>query len=87
MINSSQTPIVSYNNTSFSHISNTFQDTITPKSRNLDAEKSRLIKEGKCFNYKRKGYTILNCPNKAKISAITDTSNVDDIKNIDQEKK
>lgn len=30
---------------------------------------------------------MLNCPEKAKISAITNTSNIDNIKNNDQEKK
>ena len=28
---------------------------------------------------------MLNCPEKAKISAITDASDIDDIENIDQE--
>ena len=30
---------------------------------------------------------MLNCPEKAKISTITNVSNIDDIKNIDQGKK
>ena len=30
---------------------------------------------------------MLNCPKKAKISAITDASHVDDIENIDQGKE
>ena len=30
---------------------------------------------------------MLNYPEKAKVSTITDTSNIDDIENIDQEKE
>ena len=45
------------------------------------------MKKGKCFHCKRKGNTILNYPKKTKISVITDTSNIDDIENIDKEKK
>ncbi len=30
---------------------------------------------------------MLNCPEKAKVSAITDTSDTNDIENIDQEKE
>ena len=45
------------------------------------------MKEGTCFNCKEKGHTMLNCPEKAKISAITNASDVDNIENIDQEKE
>ena len=45
------------------------------------------MKEGKCFDCKRKRYTMLNYPKKAKISVITDASDVDNIENIDIEKK
>ena len=84
---SSRAPIVSNNNTSFSRLSNTLRGTITPTPQNSDAEISRLMKEGRCFNCKGRGHTILNCPEKAKISAITDASHVDDIENIDQGKE
>ena len=46
-------------------------------------EISYLIKERRCLNCKEKGYTIHNFPQKAKISVITDASNIDDIENID----
>ena len=55
--------------------------------RNLDAEISQLIKEGRCFNCKERGHTMLNCPKKANVSAITDASDIDNIENIDQGKE
>ena len=45
------------------------------------------MKEGKCFNYKRKRHTMLNYPEKAKLSVISGTSNIDNIEDIDQEKE
>lgn len=51
-------------------------------SLNLEAEISRLIKERRCFNYKKKGHIILNCLEKAKVSAIIGASDVDNIENI-----
>ena len=80
-------PTVSNNNTSFSWLSNTLRGIITPTPRNSDGETSRLMKEGRCFNCKGRGHTMLNCPEKAKISAITDASDIDDIENIDQGKE
>ena len=87
VISSSRAPTVSNNNISFSCLSNTFQRTITLTPWNLDAEISRLIKEEICFNCKRRGNTMLNCPKKTKISAITDASHIDNIENIDQEEE
>ncbi len=55
--------------------------------RNLDTEISQLMKEGRCFNYKKKGHTMLNCLEKVKVSIITDASNIDNIDNIDQGKE
>ena len=80
-------PIVSNNNTSFSCLSNTFWGTITPIPQNLDAETSQLMKKERYFNCKGKGHTMLNCPEKTKIFAITNASLIDDIENIDQEKE
>lgn len=45
------------------------------------------MKEERYFNYKRKGHIIPNYLEKAKISAITNTSDIDDIKNINQGKE
>ena len=83
---SSRAP-VSHNNTSFSCLSNSLQGTITATPCNSDAERSRLIKEGRCFNCKGRGHTILNCLEKAKVSAITDASDIDDIENVNQGKE
>lgn len=44
------------------------------------------MKEEKCFNYKKKRYSIYNCLEKAKISVIANISDINNIKNIDQEK-
>ena len=44
--------------------------------------KHKLMKEGRCFNCKRKKYIILNCPKKTKISAISVFSNINNIENI-----
>ena len=84
---SSRAPTIPNKNTSFSRLSNTLRGSITPTPRNLDAEISQLIKEGRCFNYKERGHTMLNCPEKAKVSTITDISNIDNIENINQGKE
>ena len=80
---SSKAPVISNNNSSFLRLSNILWRTITLTLRNSDAYISRLIKEGKCFNCKRKRCTLLNCPEKAKVLAIIDILDVDDIGNID----
>ena len=82
-----QVPTVSNNNISFSYLSNTLQRTITSTPWNSDAETSQLIKEGRYLNCKGREHTMLNCPQKAKISVITNSSHVDDIENIDQKKE
>ena len=84
---SSRVPAIPNNNTSFSRLSNTLQGSITPTPRNSDAEISQLMQEEKCFNYKGRGHTMLNCLEKAKVSAITDASDINNIENIDQEKE
>lgn len=80
-------PLLSNNNNSFSCLSNSLQGTITPTPQNSDAEVSRLMKEGRCFNCKGMGHTMLNCPEKTKVSAISGTSDIDDIEDIDQGKE
>ena len=80
---SSWTPAISNKNTSFLHLSNTLWGSITSMPRNLDVEISQLMKKGKCLNCKRKVYTMLNCLEKTQVSAITDTSDIDNIENID----
>ena len=84
---SSRAPAIPNKNTSFSCLSNTLRGSITPTPRNSDAEISQLMKEGRCFNCKERGYTMLNCPKKANVSAITDASDIDNIENIDQGKE
>ena len=84
---SSQALAIPNKNTSFLRLSNTLRGSIIPTPRNLDAEISQLMKEGRCFNCKERGHIMLNCPKKANVSAITDASNIDDIKNIDQGKE
>lgn len=41
-----------------------------------------FIIEEKCFNYKKEGYTILNCSKKTKGFIISDILNRDNIENI-----
>lgn len=52
-------------------------------SYNSDAKILELIKEVKYFNYKRKRYIMLNYPEKAKVFATRNASNINDIENID----
>ena len=84
---SSRVPAIPNKNTSFSRLSNTLQGSITLTPRNLDVEISQLMKEGRCFNCKERGHTMLNCLKKANVSAITDALDIDNIKNIDQGKE
>lgn len=44
------------------------------------------MKEKKYFEYKTKGHTMLNCTEKANVSTIIDTLDVN-IKNVDKRKK
>lgn len=44
-------------------------------------------KKRRYFNCKKRGYTIFNCLEKAKISIVTDTLNIDNIENIEQKKE
>ncbi len=87
VIGSSRTLAVPNKNTSFSRLSNTLRGSITPTPRNSDAEISQLMKERRCFDCKARENTMLNCPEKAKVSAIIDASDIDDIENIDQGKE
>ncbi len=84
---SSRVPTVSNKNISFLRLSNTLRGSITSMPRNLVAEISQLMKEGRYFNCKGGGHTMLNCPEKAKIFAIIDVLDIDNIKNINQEKE
>ena len=86
VISSSRAPIVFNNNIFFSCLFNILQGIIILTPQNLDAKIARLMKERKCFNCKKKGHTIFNCLKKAKISAITDTSDIDS-ESIDRGKK
>lgn len=45
------------------------------------------MKKRSYFNYKIKEYIMLNCPKKDKVFVIIDISNIDNIENINQEKK
>ena len=87
VIFSSRAPTILNKNTSFLCLSNTLQGSITSTPRNLDAEISQLIKEGRCFNCKKRGHTMLICPKKANVSTITDALDIDNIENIDQGKE
>ena len=44
--------------------------TMTPTPQNLDEERVRLMKEGRCFSCKERGHTAYDCPSKGKIAAI-----------------
>ena len=70
-------------NTFFLRLYNILRRSITLMPRNLDAEISQLMKEGRCFNCKERGHIMLNCPKKANVSVITDASDIDNIENID----
>ena len=37
----------------------------------LKEERIQLIKERRCFSYKKRGYIAYNCPKKGKIAAIS----------------
>ena len=78
-----QAPVISKNNTSFLHLFNILQKTITSMLRNSDAEILQLMKEDRCFNCKGKRHTMLNCPKKTKFSVITDALDIYNIENID----
>ena len=78
---SSRAP-VSHNNTFFSRLSNSLRGTITATPCNSDAERLWLMNKGKCFNCKERGHTMLNCLEKAKVSAITNALDIDDIENV-----
>ena len=55
--------------------------------QNSDAKVSWLMKEVKCFNCIKNRHTILNCLKKAKVSSILGTSDINDIKDMNQGKK
>lgn len=82
-----QAPTIFNNNISFLRLSNILWGTITLIHQNFDTEISRLMKKERCFNCKKKGHTMLNCLEKAKVSAITNVSRIDNIENIDQRKE
>lgn len=44
------------------------------------------MKKRRYLNYKENKYMMLNCLEKINVSIITDTLNIDNIENIDQEK-
>ena len=43
---------------------------LTP--RRSKEKQARLIKGGKCFNFKKRGYITYDCPKKRKIAAISE---------------
>lgn len=49
-------------------------------------EISWFMKKGRYFNCNEKRHTILHCPEKAKVSAVTDGLDVNDIENVDERK-
>lgn len=51
---------VSNDNNFFLRLSNLLQQTLIFTPQNSDVEISQLIKDGRCFHYKQKGYTMLN---------------------------
>lgn len=86
--------IVTNSSQAFPPLSNFFpcfsyslQEIMTPKLQNLNKKISRLIKEGRYFNCKRKGYTMLNYPKKARGFEISNILNIDDIEETNKEKK
>lgn len=75
--------LVPNNNISLSYLSHSFQGNIIPTSPSSNAEILSFMKEERYFNYKRKKHTIVNFPEKIKISAIKDASDVCHIKNVE----
>ena len=59
-------------NISFSYLFSSITGTVTPMPRHLDEKQARLMKEGRCFNCKEKGYTAYNYSKKEKIAAISE---------------
>ncbi len=57
-------------NTSFSRLSSSIIGTITPTPQHSDTERTRLMKEGRCFSCKERGHTAYDYPRKGKIVAI-----------------
>ena len=43
-----------------------------PMPQHLDEKQIRLIKEGRCFSYKKRGYIAYHCLKKGKIIAISE---------------
>ena len=51
--------------------------------QNSDADVSRLMKERKCYKCKIKEHIIFNCSEKVKVSIVSNTSNINNIEDID----
>lgn len=79
-------PIIFNNHISFLWLFNTLQETITLTSQKADIKISQFMKDGRCFKCKDKGHIMLHCPEKPKVSAIIDVSDIDNIVKIDQGK-
>ena len=68
-----QVPVInSRANIFFSRLSSSITGTVTPTPRHLEEERARLMKENRCFSYKKRGHTAYDCPRKEKIIAISE---------------
>ena len=59
-------------NSSFFHLSSFITGNVTPTPRHLKEKRACLMKEGRCFNFKKRGHTAYDCPKKRKIAAISE---------------
>ena len=59
-------------NSSFFRLFNSITGTVTPTSRHSKEKQAPLMKEGRCFRYKKRGHTPYNCPKKGKIAVISE---------------
>ena len=67
----------SHPNISFSCLFSSIIETITPTLQYSEEEQARLIKKGRCFSCKEKGYNTYDYSKKKKIAAISDSVSKD----------
>ena len=58
-------------NPSFSCLSSSITETVTPTPRHSNEEQARLMKESRCFSCKKRCYTAYDYPKKGKIATIS----------------